>query len=257
MGRETKILLGLLATLAGVLLGVLSVKLLVPRPPPGTGPDVAFDPSTAPLTELVEPPALSPRAPAPPPLSPPVADTSAPLMPDGEPPARVTLAGSTDTEAVPRGPAAPPPGETPLPPAQAPVPDHEAVAASAPRQDPFVKPATLEVGADPSARRAAVAPAATSAEPMLHAEAAPAASRQTGLSAAAATQATPAVYVARPGDSWWQVAERAYGDGRFYRALFAWNRVLDPRVSLAPGTRLEVPPRSRLESAWPKLVPGR
>jgi len=32
--------------------------------------------------------------------------------------------------------------------------------------------------------------------------------------------------------------------------------VIDPRVSLAPGTRLEIPPRTRLEAAWPKLMPA-
>ncbi|NBX30334.1 hypothetical protein EBR04_07830 [bacterium] len=39
MGRETKILLGLLGLLAGVFVGVLSMKLFVPRPPDGAGPD--------------------------------------------------------------------------------------------------------------------------------------------------------------------------------------------------------------------------
>ncbi|MFM8891658.1 MAG: LysM peptidoglycan-binding domain-containing protein [Planctomycetia bacterium] len=241
MGRETKILLGLLATLAGVFLGVLSVKLLVPRPPPGTGPDVAFDPSTAPVSELVEPPALSPRVPTPPPVSA-AADPGAPLLPDGEPaapPAGVAIAGSLDTGAVPPRPSARPTGETSLPPSQPPAagPGSEG---GLRHQDPFVRPATLEVVA----------------EPMPPVEAAPRTTPPRVLSAASAPLAEPAVYVARPGDSWWQVAEAAYGDGRLYRALFAWNRVLDPRVSLAPGTRLEVPPRSRLEAAWPKLVPA-
>jgi nucleoid-associated protein YgaU len=58
------------------------------------------------------------------------------------------------------------------------------------------------------------------------------------------------------GDSWWDLAERAYGDGRLYRALFAWNRTIDPRISMTPGTRLEIPPRSKLEAAWPKLMPA-
>lgn len=256
MGRETKILLGLLATLAGVFLGVLSVKLLVPRPPPGTGPDVAFDPSTAPVSELVEPPALSPRVPTPPPVSA-AADTGAPLLPDGEPaapPAGVAIAGSLDTGAVPPRPSARPTGETSLPPSQPPAagPGSDG---GVRHRDPFVSPATLEV-ADPAAREAARGPAAVVAEPMPHVEAAPRTTPPRVLSAASAPLAEPAVYVARPGDSWWQVAEAAYGDGRLYRALFAWNRVLDPRVSLAPGTRLEVPPRSRLEAAWPKLVPA-
>ena len=37
-------------------------------------------------------------------------------------------------------------------------------------------------------------------------------------------------YVVQTGDSWGALADRAYGDGRLYRALFAWNRARDPRV---------------------------
>jgi nucleoid-associated protein YgaU len=62
-------------------------------------------------------------------------------------------------------------------------------------------------------------------------------------------------YIARPGDSWWSLAEKVYGDGRLYRAVFAWNRALDPRVSLVAGTAIELPPRDRLEAAWPALMP--
>jgi nucleoid-associated protein YgaU len=61
--------------------------------------------------------------------------------------------------------------------------------------------------------------------------------------------------VAQAGDSWWSLAERAYGDGRLYRALFAWNRMIDPRVSLVPGTRLEIPPAAKLGASWPGLLP--
>ena len=62
-------------------------------------------------------------------------------------------------------------------------------------------------------------------------------------------------YVVREGDTWWSVAESTYGDGRLYKALFAWNRTLDPRVSLAPGTRLELPREEQLRAAWGRLVP--
>ena len=79
---------------------------------------------------------------------------------------------------------------------------------------------------------------------------------QQPVTESAPMQTSAAAYVASPGDSWWGLAERAYGDGRFYRALFAWNRVIDQRVSLAPGTRLEIPSRARLEAAWPKLMPA-
>jgi len=63
-------------------------------------------------------------------------------------------------------------------------------------------------------------------------------------------------HVVTQGDSWWSLAERAYGDGRLYRALFAWNRAIDPRVTLLPGTQLEVPTIDRLSTAWPALVPS-
>ena len=61
MGRETKLLLGLLATLAGVFMGVLSMKLLVRRPPPGAGPDVHVDFAATEPADLVEPPQYEPR----------------------------------------------------------------------------------------------------------------------------------------------------------------------------------------------------
>jgi nucleoid-associated protein YgaU len=57
------------------------------------------------------------------------------------------------------------------------------------------------------------------------------------------------------GDTWWSIAERAYGDGRLYKPLFAWNRAIDPRVALAPGTRLEVPPLDNLATAHGSLLP--
>ena len=62
-------------------------------------------------------------------------------------------------------------------------------------------------------------------------------------------------YVAAAGDSWWSLAETVYGDGRIYRALFAWNRSIDPRVSLVPGTPIDLPSRDRLEASWPALLP--
>jgi len=213
MGREPKILLALLATLTGVFLGVLSMKLLLPRPPVAVGPDVAIDLSGANANELVEPPTLSPS-------------TAGPLT-----------AGTTVAEAAPRPH---PRDDRPLPVAAAddllPPPAAAAAADHAPqRRDPFVAQATLQAPvAEPEPPRD---PQPVPAAPLLPAP------------------PPTAAYVTTPGDSWWDLAERAYGDGRLYRALFAWNRVIDPRVSLTPGTRLEVPPRTRLEAAWPKLMP--
>ncbi|MFM9059787.1 MAG: LysM peptidoglycan-binding domain-containing protein [Planctomycetaceae bacterium] len=227
MGRETKLLLGFLGLLAGVFVGVLSMKLLVPRPPAGTGPDIRSESAVATAQERVEPPAsaggwdfaaappLEPDATAPhtsiPPVEPPRFSrfAAAPLEPPADVPnvtdgdvapvswQRVDASATTPAEAV-----APPP-----------VAPRDEPVATGPR-DPFVTP--------PAPRSVPVAGS----------------------------------YLVQTGDSWWDVAERAYGDGRFYRALFAWNRSRDPRVSLAPGTRLEVPPLDRLAAAWPRLMPA-
>ena len=235
MGRETKILLALLATLAGVFVGVLSMKLLVPRPPIGAGPDVHVDVADAEQHELVDPPSPSPPAFGPAAGSPAAGGASfadaGPLVPPRSPERGFT------PEA---GDLLPPPMALEPPVGQSPGTSSStveiaasgpvaaaAVPATPPRRDPFVAPAGLQMPI-PQQPITESAPMPTSA----------------------------AAYVASPGDSWWGLAERAYGDGRFYRALFAWNRVIDPRVSLAPGTRLEMPSRARLEAAWPKLMPA-
>ncbi len=236
MGRETKILLALLATLAGVFVGVLSMKLLVPRPPIGAGPDVHVDVADAEQHELVDPPSPSPPAFGPAAGSPAAGGASyvdaGPLVPPRSPERGFT------PEA---GDLLPPPMALEPPVGQSPGTSSStveiaasgpvaaaAVPATPPRRDPFVAPAGLQQPIPQQPIPQESAPTPTSA----------------------------AAYVASPGDSWWGLAERAYGDGRFYRALFAWNRKIDPRVSLAPGTRLEMPSRARLEAAWPKLMPA-
>jgi nucleoid-associated protein YgaU len=238
MGRETKILLALLATLAGVFVGVLSMKLLVPRPPAGAGPDVHVDLVAAEPHEIVAPPTLSPPTPE-------DGMRAHPRSADGG-----FDAAGADQVAVGAGTAprrdpfvATASLEQPLPrpdqPAAPPV-DGTMIRSAAPTGTAF-SPSTLPLTNDPAAieppgvppERTAIAPPPTSPTP------------------------PSPTHVAAAGDSWWNLAERAYGDGRLYRALFAWNRVVDPRVSLAPGTRLEIPPRERLEAAWPRLVPPR
>lgn len=240
MGRETKLLLALLATLAGVFVGVLSMKLLVPRPPAGAGPDVHVESAAVEPHLLVAPPALSP------PMAEPAAADPVPLDGGG-------FAGSgggrNAAVTVETGPERSPP-----------------------RRDPFVTAAALEQPLVPSADPASVAPAmpvASAAPPSTFTPSGPRETRDGDVieprgqvvDAAVVRPAAPAAaaftHVVTAGDSWWDLAERAYGDGRLYRALFAWNRVVDPRVSLTPGTRLEMPPRERLEAAWPKLVPPR
>jgi 5'-nucleotidase len=245
MGRETKILLALLATLAGVFLGALSMKLLVPRPPVGAGPDVHIDVASAEAHELVDPPSLSPPSPGP------AAADSGFAAANPQASARYAEGPlNTDSGDLLRppmpldAPAAAPPATMPQAAARSdeqpmPLPASPAVPL---RRDPFVAPAGLQMpitqpdGMPPSGMRQPVNEATPPAAPL--------------------PVPSVAAYVANPGDSWWDLAERAYGDGRLYRALFAWNRVIDPRVSLTPGTRLEIPPRARLEVAWPKLMPA-
>jgi 5'-nucleotidase len=274
MGRETKILLGVLGLLAGVFVGVLSMKLFVPRPPDGAGPDVHADHDFVQSQDVVDPPTLGPRAwdfAAAPPL---VSDNAATPPPP-------------DAQAVP--PAAAEPRPLVPPPAASdellgPPPD--AIAAEPPRSRFAVQPAAASAPVtatelvEPETEQAAVVPPTGGGLD-------PTSTRSTGAAApplardpfvartawqepvAAASLDAPSATPGRPpavaggrhtvqaGESWWSLAEQAYGDGRLYRALFAWNRVLDPRVALAPGTVLEVPPLPKLEAAWPTLMPSR
>lgn len=249
MGRETKILLGLLGLLAGVFVGVLSMKLFVPRPPDGAGPDIHADHEFVESQQVVEPPALAPRAwdfAAAPPLVSDAAATPSSPVPAGTVPAETAHTEplpATDpfvqrTTAIerpldsPQTERAPPPAEPALLPATA--------------ADDLLPPPPETIASDPPPARFPVRQAAAIdlAEPP--AELPPAA--HAAISAGRS-------YTVQAGESWWSLAEQAYGDGRLYRALFAWNRVLDPRVALAPGTVLEIPPLPKLEAAWPKLMP--
>jgi len=249
MGRETKILLGLLGLLAGVFVGVLSMKLFVPRPPDGAGPDIHTDHEFVATHQVVEPPALAPRAwdfaAAPPlvsdaaatPPSPVSSETVPAETPHIEPPSATdpfvqrptTIERPLDS---PQAERAPPPAEPALLPATV--------------ADDLLPPPAAASASEPPAARFPVRQAAAIdlAEPP--AEPPPAA--PAGISAGGG-------YTVQAGDSWWSLAERAYGDGRLYRALFAWNRVLEPRVALAPGTPLEIPPLPKLAAAWPRLMP--
>lgn len=218
MGRETKILLGLLGLLAGAFMGVLSMKLLVPRPPAGAGPDVHGDLAATEPHDLVEPPAPAFNTgafAAAPPLTPPFAVA---------------------------------PASVEAPPADDP-----------PHRDPFVAPVSFDQPVDPAA---ADPPAAANAgdwqappERGPLGPTAPPPATALPFDPAAAPAPIAGGYVVRPGDSWWSVAERSYGDGRLYRAIYAWNRAANPRLSLAPGTPLEIPPLEELAAAWPQLVP--
>jgi 5'-nucleotidase len=163
------------------------VKLLVPRPPAGAGPDIDPVVPIAWRQEVVEPPAFV------------------------VPPERT---------------------------------------AAEPQRDAFVSRTALEESLPPALPDQDMAPPQQQLPQQQ-----PPPQPQLDPPAAAAAPRLEGMHVVERGDSWWSLAERAYGDGRLYRPLFAWNRSLDPTVSLAPGTRLEIPPLARLAAAWPRLMP--
>ncbi len=233
MGREKKMLLALLSVLVCAFVGVLLTKLLVPRPPTGAGPDVHAEDSAAKSHDLVEPPAFSSRGGSESTTSFAESRSRRTTSDFGGGPRFSNSAGEASAQAASR--------QSELMKQELmkqELTKQELTKQELTKQDPFVRPAALEQPLSAATLDAVpVIPTGPSGPP----------SRSTGVAAGS-------WYVAAVGDSWWSLAERAYGDGRLYRALFAWNRVLDPRVSLAPGTRLEIPPQSRLEAAWPKLV---
>lgn len=267
--REKTILLAMLGTLAGAFVGVLSMKLLVPRPPNGAGPDIHLDSAGSAGLDLVEPPALTSLPPAaeipPDPFRslglPPAAaeEERAPFRQDD--PVNVDVAATIDAE---------PAGDAPAPRRASRFPATDRLAPTAPpdlapvHADPF--PPASRFAANPL-RAPVEEPVPERPQALAHPPE-PIESREVGVVPAAATRPLDARsaggfpgpsagggYVVREGDTWWSVAETTYGDGRLYKALFAWNRTLDPRVSLAPGTRLEVPREEQLRAAWGRLVP--
>jgi 5'-nucleotidase / UDP-sugar diphosphatase len=242
MGREKKILLTLLCLLSGTFVGVLSAKLLVPRPPAGAGPDVHAEAIVAPSDEIVEPPALSERP-------------AAPLVSRAGFEERIPVPAAlvADPEAVPVAAA-----RSSRFTAAADDPAVEGVATSAAAADEegesvagiAVEPPPSRQQRDPFVRRSALE------EPVVPSDGGRAFEPPPPPAVASSSPFPAGGYVTVTGDSWWSLAERAYGDGRLYRALFAWNRAIDPRVSLVPGTRLDVPPRQRLEASSPHLIPA-
>ncbi len=260
MGRESRLLLALLGLLVGVFVAALSIRLLSPRPPKGTGPDIHATAGTTAPTPLVPPPVLTPRPrpeslrsdPAEPPAEsrfqrPTPADFPAlkpPVVADGlqAGSANMTSRFSAPTPST-RLVSNEEPVVTTAPPWQA--ADRELVRPAQPLATSILPPPSPQ----PPARSTAgsTVPRAVETPP--------------GPPQAAAAPGPSPVIPGQPyevvaDDCWWSIAERAYGDGRYYRSLFAWNRALDPRTSLAAGTTLEIPPAARLQLAWPRLVPA-
>lgn len=269
MGRESRFLLALLGLLAGVFVAALSLKLFVPRPPRGTGPDI-HAPAPASIADLVPPPDLTPSPVAAAPWDRPPDDAtpapsrfSTPVAPTALPPDTASADSPLTTiepADVPTFTAiAPPPA--PAMPATAPPPSLSPSRAATTGERAVVPVAAVTAAA-------IATPAVTTSAPQHQPETllqSPAPLRNApAFSPPPAFLPPPAPAAVMPGqpytvaadDSWWAIAEQAYGDGRLYRSLFAWNRALDPRVSLAEGTTLEIPARDRLQLAWPQLMPA-
>lgn len=253
MGREQHILLAVLGLLAGAFFGVLSIKLLSPRPPAGAGVDIHHAVAISTAADIVEPPTLA------------IPAAAASSVPAESPPYDAEAAADEPVNAVisERYPARVSGFSAPVldaPPAVDDVITDPAHEPSIPPSDPFA--ATARFSSPPAVMHEPQrldSDLAASAQP-LHVpdRVEPPAATAAAYEPAAVGQAPRhevTQHVAITGDSWWSLAERMYGDGRYYRALFAWNRAVNPRVSLVPGTPLELPPLSKLVVAWPALVP--
>ncbi len=259
MGRESKFLLSLLGLLAGIFVTALALRLLIPRPPEGTGPDIhtiTFNP----FSETVSPPELTPR----PENNSPQQETivsnleqKQPRFPNIEASFEPSYV-QTQTNELPL-PAiklntAPTlkPVNKPLPPdAQDPdadkFPNVEHQTAAPWHTEEAVQPVPEVSTKSVVSVNSQVAP-----QPLPSANSLP----QTSATKPPKTLSPGMLYDVQEGDSWWQLAESAYGDGRYYRSLFAWNKTLHPRVSLSPGTVLEIPQMNQLQLAWPRLIPS-
>ena len=275
MGRESKFLLSLLGLLAGIFVTALALRLLIPRPPEGTGPDIhtmTFNP----FSETVSPPDLTPR---PENNSPQqertVSDVEQkqPRFPNIEASFEPSYV-QTQTNELPlpaikldTPPALEPVNKTLSPDVQAPdvqAPDVQAPDVQAPDAEKF--PNVEHQNAAPWQTEEAIQPfpeastkSVDSVNSQLPLQPPPIANSlpQRSITKPIKKLSPGMLYDVQEGDSWWQLAESAYGDGRYYRSLFAWNKTLQPRVSLSPGTTLEIPQMNQLQLAWPRLIPSK
>ena len=257
MGRESRFLLTLLGLLAGFFVAALSIRLFSPRPPKGTGPDIHTSAALTAPTPLVPPPVLTPRPRSEPlpSLGPePPADTGVQrLAPADLPTLAAPAAMSRSTSDSVSSPSRFSSSliSTTL------VSNDEPVTAASP---PWKAADQSVTGLTQTAAAARLQPPASEPlQPQTEATTAPA-FRPPPAKAAPPSGPPPVTpgqpYVVVADDCWWSIAERAYGDGRYYRSLFAWNRAITPSISLTTGTTLEIPPLARLELAWPRLMPA-
>ena len=62
-------------------------------------------------------------------------------------------------------------------------------------------------------------------------------------------------YKTQAGDTYWSVSEKAYQDGRYFRALFRYNQSMHADYELVPGLELITPAKGVLEELWPEECP--
>jgi nucleoid-associated protein YgaU len=60
--------------------------------------------------------------------------------------------------------------------------------------------------------------------------------------------------VIQSSDSFWTISQRVYGTGRYFQALYEYNRRLCPQPDRLPaGVTIETPEPYLLERAFPEL----
>jgi nucleoid-associated protein YgaU len=281
LARETKILLGLLGTLSSGFIGVLGTKLLVPRPPEGAGPDVHVAAEDFERTAIVDPPSFD---------GPPTsafgsgasAESAWAQLPAAGSSAFTSAADdvASDVDSVASDETA---GQLPPPPKFWSGDDEAAVVTADDRaaddraaesfddladadtdgtnDRPIAPPAFGDSGDGRFAAATDVSaglaePTTIGASEIETTEPAPFARPQMFQPPSDASPITQGEHVVVAGDTWWSVAERAYGDGRLFKPLYAWNRRVNPAVAMTAGTRLQVPPIEQLAAAQAALMPA-
>lgn len=63
-------------------------------------------------------------------------------------------------------------------------------------------------------------------------------------------------YTVQPNDTYWLISQKAYNDGGYFKAIYAYNRRVTPRADrLAIGDTLTLPHESVLQKEFPDLCP--
>ena len=255
MGRESKFLLSLLGLLAGIFVTALALRLLIPRPPEGAGPDIhtiTFNP----FAETVTPPDLTPSP------EEKFSWTTKTSSDTAQSKQRFPSVEASFEPSLNQGRTREPllaqiQGEN-IPPLETVNEIHhddtkEPGTYRALDSTPIIAPwQSQEVTQFVTPKK----PSEDVFSQLPPQPPPPVNSLPQTITTKPLQQLTPGMhYDVQEGDSWWELAEKAYGDGRYYRSLFAWNKTLQPRVSLSPGTNLEIPETNQLRLAWPQLIP--